>query len=325
MKIPASRWSPAIFSRRSKRRNEIRLHPHRFRSVFAVFSLLFILGCASLSSRPFPLPPESVEECQVFFGQLEEKVKDAGVRDASSFLVQGFPYLRTNRFLSAMKNRTKNAGEREKWLQWMKELDLQARENEISNLPDVSIRSLQSAGTIQPDQKEIYRRVASCSNKLLNRDKASKDFNATLVSRIDVPDEYSIWRRATGLYPLMAVPVAIASHNALVKTRSWFEMDLQNLPTAGRIRAYVPVQNPSLDEKTIQALLDESRENPLGVPLPDEDRGKKLALSFSPVILQDLAASYDRIGKVVWKNDRLRTDPEKPAVYNYFSHAFLRG
>ncbi len=324
MKTSASRWFSAIFSRRSKRRYEIRLQPHRLRSLSTVFSLFFILGCASLSSRPFPSPPESVEECQAFFDQLEEKVKEAGVRDASSFLIQGFPYLRTNRFLSALKNRTKNAGEREKWLQWMKELDLQARENEISNLPDVSIRSLQSAETIQSDPKEIYRRVESCSDKLLNRDRASEDFNATLVSRIDVPDEYSFWRRAMGLYPLMAVPVAIASHNALVKTRSWFEMDLQNLPTAGRIRAYVPAQNLSLDEKTIQALMDESRENPLGVPLPDEDRGKKLAWFYSPVIFQDVAASYDRIGKVMWKDNHPWADPERPAVYYYFSHAFLK-
>ena len=43
-----------------------------------------------------------------------------------------------------------------------------------------------------------------------------------------------------------------------------------------------------------------------------------------PVIFQDMAASFDRIGKVVWKNDRLRTDPERPAVYYYFSHAFLK-
>ena len=29
-----------------------------------------------------------------------------------------------------------DAGVREKWLQWMKKLDLQAREVEIGNLPD---------------------------------------------------------------------------------------------------------------------------------------------------------------------------------------------
>jgi hypothetical protein len=246
------------------------------------------------------------------------------VRDASSFLIQHFPYLRTNRFLSAMKNRAKDAGEREMWLQWMKELDLQARENEISNLPDESIRPLLSAEAIHPDRKEVYRRVESCSNRLLNRDRASEDFNATLVSRVDVPDEYSFWRRAAGLYPLMAVPVAIASHSALVKTRSWFEMDLQNLPIAGRIRAYVPAQNFSLDKKTIQALMDESIKNPFGVPLPDEDRGKILAGSFSPIIIQDVAASYDRIGKVTWNDNHPWADPEKPAVYYYFSHALLK-
>ncbi len=116
MEIPASRWYPAIFSRRSKHRFEIRLQLHRFRSFFAIFSLLFLLGCASLYPRPFPSPPDSVEGCQAFFDQLEEKVKGAGVRDASSFLIPQFPYLRTNRFISAMKNRTQDAEEKEKWL-----------------------------------------------------------------------------------------------------------------------------------------------------------------------------------------------------------------
>jgi hypothetical protein len=325
MEIQASGESPVIFSRRAKGRSEIKLKRHPYRPVLAIFSLLFILGCAFLSPRPFPPYPESVEECQAFFDQLEEKVREAGVRDASGFLIQDFPYLRTNRFLSAMMNRSRDAGEKEKWVQRMRGLDLQARENEISNLPDKSIRSLPFTEAMHPDRKEVYRRVESCSNKLLNRYKALEDFNATLSSRIAVPDEYLFWRRAIGLYPLMAVPVAIASHNALVKTRAWFEIDPQNLPVAGRIRAYVPAENLSLGEETIQALMDDSTKNPLGVPLPDEDRGKTLAWSFCPVILQDVAGPRDRIGKVAWKGDHPWTDTERPTVYYYFSHAFWKG
>jgi hypothetical protein len=296
-----------------------------FRPLFTLLFVFFLPGCGSIYPHLGPITSDSIEGCQEFVSQLENRVMDSGVREASSALVPGFPYLRTNRFLSAMKDRIRDEKGMEQWLQWMKKLDLQAREIEIDNLPDEGIRPLKSAKAIHPDREEVYRRVEFCSSKLLNRDRASENFEATLFPRVDVPDEYSFWRRAAGLYPLVTFPVAIASHNSLVNTRSWFEMDLQNLPVAGRVRAYAPAQDLSLDEKAIQALLDGSGENPLGVPLPDEDRGKKLAWSFSPVILQDVAASYDRIGRVVWKDDHLETDPERPTVYYYFSHAFLKG
>ena len=228
---------------------------------------------------------------------------DAEVREASSALIPGFPYLRTNRFLSAMKNKIQDEEEMEQWLQWMKTLDLQARDKEIDNLPDDRVRSLQTFETVQPNRKEIYTRVNSCSEKLFRHDKALPDFSVTLFPRVEVPSEYSFLRRATGLFPLIVVPVAIASHNSLVKTRSWFEMDLQNLPVAGRIRAYAPAQNFSLAEKAIQALMDDSGKNPLGVPLPDEDQGNKLVEHFRPVFIQDSAAPYDQIGRLAWRGD----------------------
>ena len=297
----------------------------RFRSIFPLFFLFFLLGCASLSPRPIRITSDSIEGCQVFFSQLEDQVKEVGVRNASSFLIPGFPYLRTNRFLSAMKNRIKDEREWEQWLHWMQALDLQDRENEINNLSDDTARSLQAIDTDQPDRKALYTRVASCSDRLLNRDKALVDFKATLASRVDVPDEYSLLRRAIGLYPLMAIPVAIVSHNAQVKTLSWFKMSLDHLPVEGQLRTYVPQENASLDEKMVQEMMDESRKNSLGVPLPDEDQGKKLAWSFAPIVIQDGAAPYDRIGKMIWKNDHLRIDPDTPTVYYYFSHAFLKG
>jgi hypothetical protein len=207
----------------------------------------------------------------------------------------------------------------------MKELDLQARETEISNLPDESVSSLLHTETAQPDRKELYRRVKSCSDALLNRDRTFSGFNASIDSRMGVPEEYSFWRRAVGLYPLMVFPVALTSHNVLAKTRSWFETDLQDLPIAGKMRGYGPAKTSSLDEKALQAMMDESRGNPLRVPLPGDTRGEELAVFFSPVILQDVAAPRDRIGRVVWKDGHIQIDPERPTVYYYFSHAFLNG
>jgi hypothetical protein len=42
-------------------------------------------------------------------------------------------------------------------------------------------------------------------------------------------------------------------------------------------------------------------------------------------LIQDVAAPYDQLGEVVWKDDRIEVNPEKPTVYYYLSHAFLKG
>jgi hypothetical protein len=67
--------------------------------------LVFCLpGCGSIYPQLGPITSDRLKRCQKVFSQLEKQIMDAEVR--------------------------------EKWLQWMKELDLQAREVEIGNLPD---------------------------------------------------------------------------------------------------------------------------------------------------------------------------------------------
>ena len=80
--------------------------------MFSLLMLFFLLGCASLSPRSVPSTPHSIEGCQAFFYQLDRQVEEAGVRNASDFLIPGFPYLRTNRFLAAMKDQIKDEGHR---------------------------------------------------------------------------------------------------------------------------------------------------------------------------------------------------------------------
>ena len=297
----------------------------RFRSVFLFLVPPLLVGCASLSPRPAPIFSDSVEGCRVFFSHLDAQVKEAGVREASEYPVPGFPYLRTNRFLSALKNRIKDEKEREAWLKWMRASDLRAREKEIENLPEERLLSLQVIETVLSNRKEVSDRVEFCSEKLFNHDKTSEGFDSLLTARVDVPDEYSLLRRAIGLYPLMVIPVAIVNHHAAVKAESWFERNLDQLPVLGRLTTYAPRENQALPEEEINVVLEDSRRNALAIPLPDEDWGRRLAWSFAPAIVQDVAAPYDQIGQAVWKGNRIGIDPEKPTVYYYFSHAFLKG
>ncbi len=299
--------------------------PRCFRCVFLFFVLPLWVGCASLSTRPTPIFSDGAEGCRVFFFHLDNQVKEAGVREASEYPVPGFPYLRTNRFLSAFKNRIKDEKEREEWLKWMRALDARAREKEIDNLPEDRLFSLQAVETALPNRKEVSDRVEFCSEKLFSRDKTSEGFDSLLAARIDVPDEYSLFRRAIGLYPLMVIPVAIVNHRAEVETQSWFEKSLDRLSVLGRLETYAPREDQDLTEEDVNAILEDSRKNALSIPLLDEDAGRRLVRAFAPAIVQDVAASYDRIGQAVWRGNRIGIDPERPTVYYYLSHAFLKG
>jgi hypothetical protein len=295
---------------------------HRCLFLFPFF--LFLLGCASILSRQIPQTLERPRLCQEFFERLDEKVREADVRDTSAFSVPGFPYLRTSRFLAALKERLKNEQERKIWVRWMQDLDLRSRKKEISNLPDEMVRSLTSE-EVRPDREGLAGQAESCSTHLLLHDHGRSDFYASLEPLVDVPDEYSFMLRTAGLYPIIALPVAVVTENSRDKIRRRFEADLKDLPVDGSLRAFVPATVQPLGRERVQEILEESRKNPLRVPSPDAIRKKELVEAFAPIFVQDMAASYDRLGEVRWKNHRIEVDPEKPTVYYYFSHAFLKG
>jgi len=295
----------------------------RYLSLFFLPSFLLFLGCASFLSQRIPEALERPRPCQEFFERLDEKVKEADVRDASAFSVPGFPYLRTSRFLSALKERLKDEQERKIWVRWMQDLDLRSRKKEINHLPDEMVRSLTSRD--QPDRESLHGQMESCSSELLSHDQTDPDFYSLLQSFVDIPDEYSLILRTVGLYPFIALPVAVVTENSREKIRRRFEADLKDLPIDGSLRAFVPGKGQPLGRERIQEIIEESRENPLRVPLPDAIRKKELVEAFAPIFIQDMAASYDRPGEVRWKNHRIEVNPEKPTVYYYFSHAFLTG
>lgn len=285
---------------------------------FILLSVFFLEGCASMTAQRISQSFDRPKACQEFFERLDEKVKEAGVRDGSSASVPGFPYLRTNRFLSALKDRLKDDREREEWVEWMLDLNLQAREKELRNLPEEVVSSFST------DREALLSRMKVCSKELFAHDQTRADFYSLLKPEVVVRDEYSFLMRTAGLYPLVALPVSIVAENARRKMRNRFEADLKALPVDGTHRNYVPEKRIPLSGKEIEEILKASGRNPLNAPRLDGGQGRKLAEHFAPVFIQDVAASYDHIGQVVWKNSRAGVDPDKPAVYYYFSNGFLK-
>ncbi len=287
----------------------------RYHSFFFVLFFLFFVSCTYLTFHRIEQTFKRPRPCEEFLNQLDAKIKEAGVRDASSVPIPGFPYLRTNRFLTALKENLKDEREKETWVRWMQQLDLEDRRKEISNLPNLN----------QADREGLLARFEACSSELLKNDQNRSSFYQILYPLITVPDEYSFFRRAAGLYPFMVLPIAVATDNSRKKIRSWYETHLNDLPVDGELKTFVPEKRVFLNRKEIRETIEESTRNPLNVPLPNSEQEKRLVESFAPIFIQDVAASYDRLGQIVWKDHRVEVNPEKLTVYYYLSHAFLKG
>ncbi len=114
------------------------------------------------ASRGFQRPFEDVR----FFEALDRSVEEADGKDASAFPVSGFPYLRTNRFLTGLKPNLNTDARKEQWIRWLQQLDIEARKKEIRNLPPGAIRELARELGEEPDRQILqtkflpYRLVA---------------------------------------------------------------------------------------------------------------------------------------------------------------------
>ena len=303
----------------------LQMQMSRYRTYLVFFFLVFFSACATLCPTEPRLFPERLAACQDLLNRLDKTVQQAGVKDRSSFSVPCFPYLRSNRFLSALKKTLKSDEERADWLRWMQQLDLAARNKEIRNLPDETVLSLNSKEAGPPDREGLYRRVASCSCELLDHDQTQSDFCETFDPFVEIPDGYSFFMRAAGLYPLTSIPVIIATRNVREKIRSRFQLDVEDLPVEGTLRTFVPAEGVFLGETGVRELIKTSRENAMGVPRPNRTQERALVAFFAPIFIQDVAASYDRFGRVVWKGGRVVIESAEPTVYWYMSHAFLEG
>ena len=281
--------------------------------LFALLTLS-ISGCGTLLETRVPW--ERPAGCRAFFETLDAAVLGRGVRDAAQAPVGGFPYLRAGRFEASLAGRLAGGEAKAAWAEWMRGLDGAARKREIDNLPDEAVLQLAAS------REALFERAAACSRELFERDRVRPDFFDVLGPRVAVPDEYSAALQALGLYPLVTIPEYRITERVRERFRAWYEMPYGKLPVKGTLRVYRPPQAAGRDAAGVIAASDH---NPLDVPRPSADEARELALRYAPILIQDEAAPYDRVGRVVWKGAAPTVDGERPALYYYLSHAFLKG
>ena len=130
-------------------------------------------GCAHLSP---PGPAERFDRpaaCGDFLDKLDAHIEGEGVRDLSSFPLPGFPYLRTNRFLTALGERLEGAEKKAAWSDWLHSLADEALTKEIAALSDAGVVLL-SAVAGPAGREVLLDRAKECTAEVKNHEEARR-------------------------------------------------------------------------------------------------------------------------------------------------------
>ena len=287
---------------------------------------LFLLGCAgTMVQKEIESFPRDAR-ATLFFKHLDTTVKKYAVSDASGFEVPGFPYLRSNRFLAAMKERLVSPDAGAYWVEQMLKLGLASRRKELSTLSAAALMEISRATGETVDDDTIYQKTETYAIRMLGDDQTNPDFMEILKRAVKIPDEYSSVARFFGLYPLACIPVSIATSMAYSRVEKWHRTPLNDLDIDGRLMRFYPESHDSTDQQTfMNRLYDPLSLDVFGLPVLTALDERYLANMFAPIIHQDVVNDYDRIGQIVWQDNRVRVDTGQPVVYYYTSHSFLGG
>ena len=283
-------------------------------AILMVGAALLATGCATGTAKLAPhleSGAAEVRECAQWYQALDAEIDTAGVRDAQSTRMSGFPHLRVDRFLAGLRER---AAENERALrayaERLIELDLEARRHEIQNLPTLA----NEAARVQ-----ALRRVRDCGRLLRDADLARGESRAAMLAAAQVPHDYADWQRVLGLYPLTRHAFAASARRWEERTLAAFQLERD--ASVQRVR-YAPPASPPLPRSVIAGLLGRAPFDPLGHLALSEREVERLALAYAPTLEIETRADYDRFGWLRWRRGaRLpQVDATEPSVYVHSSY-----
>jgi len=280
-------------------------------------------GCALDSVRLNETPPRflaadaQTDECARFYTRLDLAVEQAGVADAQDVRVAGFPYLRVNRFLAGDWRPGPGDDRFLGWVRLLQQRDASARWYEIRNLPAGGLASV--AGDAKA-LREVQQRVMNCAARLMARDFDDPEMRARLYQAAVVPDDYRLFYRAAGLYPLTSIPFYAGVKRLHQVIRGDFRPPIEALPVSGRLVRYGPVSAPFAEPAEVARMLRRAERNPLRIPLPPAEDRARLFQAFAPIFEIDVVEDHDRIGWPHWDGEALPSiDISRPVVFTYLS------
>jgi hypothetical protein len=286
------------------------------RGWLAALAALLAAGCAT-PEAPFRSHLQSaaplVRECADWFRALDERVAAAGVADAQDTRVRGFPYLRANRLLAALRPvAAANPQALQALADRMLALDLAARRYEIMNLP---------AGKLP--ERAALERTQQCGRLLRELDLANPEAQQALIERVRVPDDYRRLQRVLGLYALTQVAFAEGVKRYEQSVRDAFRREPVAAAGATLLRYAPPLAAP-LPRARVAATLARVAGNPLGIPEPDETELDEMLAAYAPSFEIEVRGDYDRFGALRWLREDVAPAVDGTQLVVYAHPAWTR-
>jgi hypothetical protein len=299
-----------------------------------IFILLFLLSLASgcaMNAQPLQQhlsAPENspLRNCAELFLETEQTIIAAGVIDSQAVRIDGYPYLRVNRFWSDFRHEVSGPAF-ESWINHLQELAMNGWQMELMNLPASTRQQLQDrVNTTHSSDLMLIKALHTCGDIMRNNDLDETAEQNTFREKALVPAEYKNWQRIAGFYPLTAFVFRLGIYRWHQQTLETYHLPLQELPVKGHLILYTPAQKtPPLSQTDVAGIIKQSSENPLNSPFPVTEEQKRLFGNFAPIFEIDMASEADKIGSPVWPGGKYPLiDTSKPVVYRHLSHTRIR-
>jgi hypothetical protein len=267
-----------------------------------------------------------VRSCAQWYRAIDAEIEAAGTRDAQEARVEGFPYLRTNRLLAALRGAAASDPlALQELADRLAELDLAARRVELANLPEERLRALPDL-LVAGLRGEAYARTRECARLLRELDLAKPGGRALLLARAEVPDDYSTGQRVLGLYALTAIPFAAGVRRWEEEMREAFRREPRTRE-GGALLRFAPPAAPRLERAAAARILERAARNALRIPEPSGPDAERLIAANAPSLEIEVRGRYDRFGRLRWDRDASIpvVDDTEAAVYTRLAHTRYHG
>ncbi|BFM15200.1 hypothetical protein R50073_13830 [Maricurvus nonylphenolicus] len=279
-------------------------------------AILFPSSLPSTSAQDTYSPTEAVTQCYAFYDDIAKHTQQ--VNYPAVFRVQGYPFLRSNRFLASFAEEL--AGQQQaRWQSWLVQLNQQAINALLLEWQQLPLALQQQlADSHQPiSRRKLQQELQGCGVLLVRALLQQSELSTELLELAQVPDHYSTLKRTLGLYPLVK-----PFFNAGV------EREISHLQEQRRRFADAPLSASVYDGRSI-ATADKPQPlvvDQLGIPLLSAEQAQSWLAQWRPVWLVQESGDYDRPGQVYWQEQQLPAiDTDKPVQYEYVSFGRWQG
>jgi len=252
--------------------------------------------------------------CAQRFARTEEVIGAAGTFDAQSSPLDGFPYLRSNRFLADLGPEVDTRPEFVEWIKALRRLDRRARFFELQNALD---------RTPLPGRLD---RLDSCAAQMIARDLADPQRLERLKKASVVEDSYLPARRVLGLYPLLRIPVERGVERLHERLRRAITTPPPGPGTSASLVSYSPMAGSFMTDAAVRDLIAAARTPALSIPVFSTEEAQRLFRHFAPVWEVVTRGDHDRPGAPGWSgNGTLVIAIRDSVVYRYLSYTRWQG